>query len=376
MVNLGDLVAKIQGGGTSPPGDDTLKLLINGKSYEGWQEISVKRSMKAISGSFTLKVIDKWAEEKVAWKIAPGDSCQVKIGSDTVITGYVDAVTPKFDQGNRSMSITGRDKTGDLVDCSVEHSSGTWTNISLLALAKKVATPFGIGVKLIATGVNAVFPAWKIQQGESAFETLERAARLRGVLLMNDGLGNILITSTSTTRAGTELVQGQNIREAEGDYNQKERFSKYIVKSQSGGLEGADPEVDFTCKGTATDPGVTRYRPIMIVAEGASTATVCRQRAKWESSVRIGKSSRVTIKVVGWRKNDGKLWAVNELTQVKAPWIGINMELLITEVAFQKGSETTTQISLEPAEAYTPDPTFISRKDPWRQLVIQESRRK
>jgi prophage tail gpP-like protein len=378
---LGDLASKINGGKTAPLGTDTLKLLVNGKSFEGWQQITVKRSLKAIAGAFSLSVVDKWAEDQVAWQIAPEDVCKVQIGSDTIITGYVDGVDPQFDADSRSLSISGRDKTGDLVDSSIDQTPSTWVNISLMGLVKKIATPFGVGVRMV--GVTAAqlapnFPSWKINQGESCFETLERAARLRGVLLINDGKGNIVITRAGTDRASTELVQGSNILSASASFNAKERFSKYTVKAQSNGLDGveSDPEVNFSCQGLAHDAGVRRYRPIVIIAEGAATAAVCRTRAQWEAAVRIGKSTQVKVKVPGWRQTDGALWNVNQLAKVNAPWLGLNLELLITEVSFSKSdSGTTTELSLEPAQAYKPDPTYIARKDPWRQLVVQESRR-
>jgi prophage tail gpP-like protein len=373
---IGDLVSRLTGGKTGLEGRDTLKLLVNGKAYEGWQQITVKRSLKAISGSFQLAVVDRWAEEKVAWAIAPGNECQVLIGSDTVITGYVDDVSPKFDANSRSLSVSGRDKTLDMVDCSIDQKPGSWTNISLLALAKKLAAPFGVKVRL-DSGISAgdLFLSWKIQQGETCFESLDRAARLRGLLLINDGLGSIVITRAGSVRSGTELVQGQNILEASAQYSQKERFSEYTVKGQAAGLDEADPDVDFTPSATAKDSGVSRYRPLIIIAEGAVTKSTCQLRAKWEASVRVGKSSKISVKIPGWRQNDGKLWTVNQVTQVKAPWLGIDLDMLITEVTFAKGDGTTTDLQLEPTAAYVPDPTLINKKDPWRQLVLQESKR-
>ncbi len=40
----------------------------------------------------------------------------------------------------------GRDKTGDLVDCSVVHSSGKWKGVRLEQVAADVCRPFGITV--------------------------------------------------------------------------------------------------------------------------------------------------------------------------------------------------------------------------------------
>lgn len=372
---VGDFASKLLPGGTAPNGTDTLKLLVNGKSFEGWQSIQVKRSIKAISGSFSLAVVDKWAEEKVAWQLSPGDACKVLIGRDTVITGYLDSVGPHFDAVSRGLAVSGRDKAGDLVDCSIDGQPAQWVNLSMLQIAQKLAAPFGIKVRSLTSAGSPGYK-WTLQPGESVFENMEKASRLCGVLLVNDGLGGIVLTRAGAAHASTELVQGQNLIGGSAEYGMKERHSIVTVKAQSAGLDEVDPAVDFTPKGTATDAGVTRYRPMVITAEGAATAAICRQRARWEVAVRRAKSSQVRVKVLGWRQSDGRLWTVNELVKVTSPWLGIKVEMMISEVTFSKSDAgTTTELMLEMAQAYTPDPTYLAKKDPWHQLVVQESKR-
>lgn len=380
MANLlGDLQSKIAGGAKGTP-DDTLKLSVSGKTYEGWNQITLKRSIKAISGTFDISVIDRWAEEQVPWPISPGIECTVSIGGEILITGYVDSVGSKFDSNSRGMSVSGRDRTADMVDCAADHKPGNWASISLFNLAKKLAAPFKVAVSVDPTAQKAasqILHGVVIQNSETAFECLDRNAKLCGVLLSSDGMGGIRITRPGTDRSDTQLVQGENLLSCEADFSQKERFSKYIVKSQDGGLDGADPSIDLSCKGIATDPTITRYRPIIIVAEGAATAAVCRARAQWEASVRIGKSTNVKCKVPGWRQGNGKLWAPNQIVKLIAPWVGLDIELLITEVSYKKDNDgTTTDLSLEPVAAYQPDPTLITRKEPWAQLVAQNQKKK
>lgn len=372
MDNLTGLTAAT----TGATAKEDVTLAVNGKLYMGWKTISVKRSIKAIAGGFDLGVMDKWAQEQTPWRIVQGDECELRVGSDTLITGYVDAVAPSFDATQRAISVRGRDKAGDMVDCSAEHRPGVWSNITLGKLANILAKPFGIGVTELVV-VPDVF-SWKLQQGESAFESLERAARLRGVLLANDGAGNIVITRAGTARASTELVQGVNILSASADYEYNGRFSKYVVKSQtqSVGDEETAPEVDFSVKGEATDPEVKRYRPIIIVSEGAASPAVCITRAKWESSVRAGRSSKLQVTVQGWRQANGKLWQMNELAMVRSPHLGVAQDFLIVGTTISKSDKgTTTLLDLESPLAYVPDPTLIVRKEPWDQLVKEERKR-
>lgn len=63
-----------------------------------------------------------------------------------MLTGYIDDFIPSYDADNVEIRVMGRDKTGDLVDCSVVHSSGKWKGVRLEQVAADVCCPFGITV--------------------------------------------------------------------------------------------------------------------------------------------------------------------------------------------------------------------------------------
>ena len=50
-------------------------------------------------------------------RIRPGDLCQVFIGNDLVLTGFVDATPIRYDGNAVGVGVKGRSKTADLVDC-------------------------------------------------------------------------------------------------------------------------------------------------------------------------------------------------------------------------------------------------------------------
>jgi prophage tail gpP-like protein len=369
MPNVGDLTSKLLGNAKGVP-DDTLKLSVNGKFYQGWQAISVKQSIKCISGAFELSVVDRWSEEQKVWGINPGDECKVLIGSETIITGYVDTIAPSLSKDSKGFSVSGRDKTGDLVDCSLDLQQSSIANISLLGFAKKLGAPFGISAKQTLSA-GLINPKFAIQPGETAFEALDKAAKYNAVLIMNDGQGNILITRAGTSRASSDLVQGQNIISIEASFSMKDRFSKYTVKAPDSNIETGAPNLGN--KGVAFDKGVKRNRPIVILSESAVNPALCVQRAKWEVAVRLGKSVSIHVTVPGWRQGNGDLWKINQIVALKAPGVGVTGDLLISEVDFNKSdSGTTTKLHLEPVSAYTPDPTV---KDKWRESVIMESKK-
>lgn len=123
-----------------------VELRVNGAFYGGWKTIRIERGIEQIAGTFELSVTDRWAEQSAVRQINPGQPCEVRIDEAVVITGYVDTVAPQYDKQQHTITVSGRDKTGDLVDCSAIHKSGQWSGRKLDQIAADLCQPFGITV--------------------------------------------------------------------------------------------------------------------------------------------------------------------------------------------------------------------------------------
>ncbi|HAS4439637.1 TPA: phage tail protein, partial [Vibrio cholerae] len=214
---------------------DVVTLRAGGNLYQGWTKISVTRSLEAMSGAFDLELTHKWQGSSDRYRafmepIQQGAECIVEIGGDRVITGYVDDWVPSYDDKQVIISVSGRDKTSDLIDCSIVYPSGQFANQDLTQIARTVCQPFGIKV-IVNTDVGAPFQRIQIEQGETPYELLSRLARQRGVLLTSDAFGNLVITRASKQRAGFSLVLGQNVKAARGRFSWRNRYSNFIVKA-------------------------------------------------------------------------------------------------------------------------------------------------
>lgn len=338
---------------------DDVQLLVNGRIYSGWEDIAVTRAIDAASGAFSLKVTERWADDQdTPWPIVPGDACEVRIDGETIITGYVDIFAPSFSATAHSINIQGRDKTADMIDCSAVHDPDSWSNYTVLDLARVLAAPFGIAVRADVS-VGDKFSVVKLQQGETAFEALERHCRLRKLLLMPDGNGGLLITRTGTQRASVALVQGENIKSASGRLDYSQRFSQYTVKAQSGFSIETDGEGESHIVGGTSDPGVRRYRPMLVIAEGGGTTQTARDRAVWECNTRIGRSASASIEVHGWRQRPGgSLWLPNQIVSVHSSWMRMAGEMLIKQVTYKRDltGGTTASLDIVSPQAYLPEP--------------------
>lgn len=328
-----------------------IELKVGGGVFSGWESMEIKTGIEQIAGTFRLGITERWPGQDTPAPIMPGFACEVLLEGDTVITGFVDSAEPGYDENTHTVSIEGRDATGDLVDCAATHKSGQWTNRDLFQIATDICEPFHIRVYK-QVDVGAPFPTTNIQEGERAFELLDRLARMRAVLLVSDGSGNLIITRAGQQKISTELVEGVNIKRAKGKFDWKERFSHYVVKGQHRTADGESPDAARGPSATSDDTVINRPRPLVVLAEDQGHIASLRQRAEWERNVRIGRANRATITVQGWKHAEG-LWRPNNLVRLRSPMLYADLDLLIAQVTYKLDSGgTTTELELCRPEAF------------------------
>lgn len=327
-----------------------IEIKIGSQIYGGWKGYRVERGIEQISGSFSLDVSERWPGQETPKQIKRGQACEILADGETIITGWVDDAYPSYSENSHDFRVAGRDATGDLVDCSAIHKSGQWANSTLDKIVRDICAPFHISVTA-ETDVGKAFSSFSIQEGESAFECIERACRMRAVLPVSDGKGGLVLTRAKSGAPVDTLIEGVNIKAASGEFSLRERYSKYIIKGQDRGSDAnADtPETHVQVKTEAIDTFVTRYRPLIVLAENRGEHATYKDRAAWERNVRRGRSSRATVIVQGFRNASGALWAPNTMVHIKSPWLGADADLLIVSVSFlldeQGGSRTELRLA-------------------------------
>ncbi len=331
-----------------------VTLIVGSGEHRGWKQIGISLSMENLSGGFNLTVSEKFP--KGSRNIKPGDECSLLIEENTIITGYVDDVNPSFNDRNHDVIFTGRDKSGDLVDCSAINSPGEWSGLKMDRIVEALIKPFGIGLK-VETNIGETFPKFNIEQGETVHETISRMAKLRGVLVLSDKDGGLILANRAQTRSADSLISIENndtnnILAASLVSSHKERYSDIIVKAQTQGSDDQSGDVTRGAQGKFKDATI-RHRPLLVIAEGQANAKQAQERALWEGATRFGKSKRVRIGVQGWRQSDGSLWEINTISRVVIPWLELDEDMLIVSLNFRlSGSGTFTELELVRPEAY------------------------
>jgi len=353
---------------------DEITLLVGGRKYSGWESARVTRSMESISGSFALAVSERWAGQDQSWPIREGDEVTVQVNGVPLVTGHLDDRDPEFDANSGSISITGRDKTGDLVDSSVLLDHWSFKNFSPLDLAKQICRPFGISVRLqdgLILPATSLSKKLDIDPGDKAATALEHVCRAAAVLPMSDGVGGLVLVRSSTARCKTELVQGKNILSGKARFSHANRFHRYLVLGQHKGNDDFSGEDSAAVKGEATDPNVRSSRVLVIRPEGNLTRAQAQKRAEWEAAHRAARGDAVSVKVQGWTHSTGALWPINEVTRVRSARLGINGDMLISQATYSADriGGRVTELELRRPGAFQPQPSVASEGDGlWKEI--------
>lgn len=337
---------------------DDLTLIVNGKMLSGWEEIRVTRSIERFPSDFEIEMTEVYPGEPDLFPVVPGDSCQVLLGNDVVLTGFVDGFRPSLSPGNHTIRIYGRSKCSDLVDASAEWPNGQIVGSTALQIAQKLAFNFGIAVSGIPEDQTPI-PQYNLNPGEDSYSIIERVCRYRGLMAYDLPDGSLRLARAATIKSSSAIVEGKNVQACSADYRLDGRFSEYVVMSPSIVLLQDIGDLGFLSV-TVKDPGVRRHRRRFITSESATISLeIAQRRADWEYRRRAGRSAILHVTVDSWRDSNGMLWEPNTLVELSLPSMKVvGKTWLIADVTYKRdlSTGTTCELRIMPPEAFTVQP--------------------
>jgi prophage tail gpP-like protein len=340
----------------------TVELTVDGLTYRGWRSMKCSLGLDAAAAEISIEMAERWAgaedAAQIARSIRPGAAFLLTLEGEAVVEGFLDALEVSYDATNHTLTVRGRERTADLVDCAATVDGPyEWANIGLEEAARRIAEPYGIEVRAEAD-LGKAFPRFSIQPGEAAWEAIARAARERAVIATGDGLGTLILTRAGEggEAAGALRLGGKdgNILRANGSFDVAERHDVVVVRGQAQGETSASQG-----EARATDEDIIRHRPKVILAEAQGEGVTFQDRAAHEVRVAAGKSRRVRYTVPGWRGASGNLWLPNTKVWVEDAFLELKRELLISNVTFSLTEQgTVTELQVAPVDAYAllPEP--------------------
>lgn len=351
-----------------------LTLAIDNCFYSGWTRARVTRGIERCPSDFEVTMTELFPGEfdSLTLDVFPGQSFELYLGppnrGNLVITGFVDRFTPSIDAHLHSITLAGRGKCQDLVDCSAVWPSGQIKSSTVLDTAQKLAAYYDITVSAAdAEDVGLPIDQLNIAFTETPWDVIEKLCRYRALLAYDQPDGNLILSRSGTQAHSSGFQTGKNVQRAAITYSSDQRYSEYQAYQLSMSLRedvgGISPLV------VVKDPTITRFRRKNIIAESNDGGdgsphgggTVAKMRAQWEASRRWGRSAQLQLTVDSWCDEAGKLWTPNWLVPLDLPELKIEgKRWVISEVSYHMDEQgTSADLTIMPPEAFEPAPILL-----------------
>ena len=334
-----------------------ISLTSNGNVISGWKEVRITRGIERIPSDFEISMTDAYTgiDEIV---INPGDTCTLQIGGMPVITGYIDRLSESIDPNQHPLTISGRGKCQDLVDCTAIFSTFQLMDVAVSDIATKLCDPYGIQVITKAES-EIVFSQVNLNVGETPFSVIDTFCKLSNLLCYENELGQLVITQVSQEGPSSGFKQGVNIKRASYIRDVSQQYSQYRVYPIGTAVladVGQLPMGEFMYP----NPLVKRFRVKGFIQQGSDAGSnISDAHAVWECNRRIARGNVITITTDSWIDSNGSLYKPNTQVSVSIPKLKVqeNQKWLISEVTYHLGLDgTTCDLVLMPPQGFSPEP--------------------
>jgi len=329
-----------------------------GYSFKKYSSVEVVKTMMAIAGYTEIVLADYYPGKHTSWKIKMGDAFETKIDNQLRCSGYIEDINISYGSQSNHVVISGRDKTGDLVDCGREVLPNEWKNDTVSNIVQALCSPFGITV----SGNCAVkIDSFKYEEGEPVYVAIMRACRFGGVVPISIGDGKLTLAKSGTENSSDGIELGVNATNAQIEFSDRERFSSYSVKGLGCGNDNKTMADYISPASSVTDSVIKRSRPIVLLSDVATDSGKCRDVAKYERQLRAGLSRKRTYRVIGWAQKNGTIWQINKKVRVKDDRSGIDKNMLIYDLRFCANADEgkTTYIGVVDMDTFGSADTII-----------------
>jgi prophage tail gpP-like protein len=331
---------------------DPLVIKIDDEHWDGVSEALVNLSVENISGVFSL-TFPQFVNDSAFKKIVDiGSTVKIMIGGVNVIDGYVDVIRVMIESGNRRVIISGRDKTGDLVDCDFAATPNEWKKQTVLDIIKNLCAPFGISVAASGSAASAaatVVDTYKATEGIAVFSLISQLCVDNSIMPVSTGNGKLTLVRAEDAQkaSGASIKNPGNVIASEFVADDTDRFSRYISKGQ--GIETPEKSLPafLQAQGIFADSIITRNRTKIVFPENPSLNASCLARAKWEAKYRAGMSRQFTYTVGSFLRDGKKPWLINTLVPVSDEGLKYSGDLYCHEILFKRtGAQDRAMLSL------------------------------
>ena len=324
---------------------EIITVVVGGQRYDSWVSVNVRGSVKEAARTVKLVVAAEFGAAAVAQGVQDQTPIAVDAGGarlfpgygagyagdDLIFTGYVDDKQPDLGpDGPATITISGRSKGADAIDCSADHTKGDYVGKTLDQIAQDQDI-FGIGFTTDTT--FEPIDRFRFNPGETLFRGLEIVARDHGVTMAGQPDGGIKFTTAGANppRQPGYLAESLNIKRGSSSHNSANRHSSVHVHGQS--YKGAGRQ-NTAINAEAKDDTVQRTRPVHVLHRGHATDKRVKKHAENRRNREAGGGLTAIITTPGWRDETGALWTPGNKVWVSSPFLDISQDMLIETIDY------------------------------------------
>lgn len=286
-----------------------IELKINNLKYSGWEDISISKDIMSIADTFNLTI-----ENGTTLNVSEGDYIQILDDNSVILSGYVDIYDISIEDNKSPLRLTGRSKSGDLVDCMIENYK-QYSQQTPLSIIRDIISAFDITVSSNIT--LPVVSTFETKVGETFFNAINRLCKQTNILPISSTNGNLLLTK-NTLQASSIVLRDKDLKSIKFRSDISNQYSKYVYKKEAMASDVSD--------GTSNNLFVTRYRPFVGVNTDNKTNL---DMAQWKKNNSNANSIQLEISVTGWDLEINKIVTIE--SQI------IKNSYLIKSITYLKG---------------------------------------
>lgn len=353
-----------------------INLVVNGQPFTDFVNASATLSLVSMANdfSFTASAVDGFPPFK------QGDLVEVSVNDVKKITGYIEQVSGSDREGSHTVNYSGRDKTGDFIDSTMNviGEIKASESLTLKKIIEIVIAHLGLDLKVIDTynpkAFNQAEDIVKPDIGASAFEFVMAYARKRQALLSSDADGNIVITQSLPIDSDAILQSifesnSNNILSQDWEIDSTQTFNKYIYRGQLDPLAlnfaGDSGSVSIEAQGgEVTNSDVRAGRQKVVVESESYSDGQLKDRAKWSKQIADSNQTKFNCVSKDHVNSEGALWQENSLVQINSDSANISRKMLLNTLIFSEGEgePTVTQLSFVEQNVYTIDEKILNQR--------------
>ena len=209
--------------------ENEVTLYINGRKYIGWRSVQIDVSVNSLVRVCQLGAARTSNRTSLCDGIEEGAEAVVKIGSDTVLTGYVVSKNVSYSGNNTQIQITIKSKTVDLEECMIPPKKpNQWKNARVSSVIETVAGYYGI--ETIDNGLAKNTRSIDFSTHETIGRGIVNLLKANSLLINDDEFGKLVIGKTGQNgNAHDHLIYGQNILTLDKEQIRKAKIRHLII---------------------------------------------------------------------------------------------------------------------------------------------------